>query len=132
MGSLARETIRAGRLRVIAPDGQLHSLEGPAKGPEASIRIADQRLLRRMLIIPDLYLGEAYVQGSMTIESGSLCDVLDFFACNLMPRVHDTDAAPPVASVRSRTSGGAMIRAGSAPPLVGAHDHPELLPCVSP
>ena len=92
MGGLTREPIRAGRLQVIAPDGQLHNLEGAAKGPEASIRIADRRLLRRMLIIPDLYLGEAYVQGSMTVESGSLYDVLDFFACNLMPRVHDTEA----------------------------------------
>src|SRR4030095_4254428 len=31
-------------------------------------------------------------RGSMKIESGSLYYVLDFFACNLMPRVHDTDA----------------------------------------
>ena len=30
--------------------------------------------------------------GALTIEEGSLYDVLDFFACNLMPRLHDTDA----------------------------------------
>ena len=61
-------------------------------GPEASIRITDNRLLRRMLVVPDLYLGEAYMQGVLTIEEGSLYDVLDFFACNLMPRLHDADA----------------------------------------
>jgi cyclopropane-fatty-acyl-phospholipid synthase len=78
-------------LKVIAPEGRLYSLEGAVKGPEASIRITDKKLLRRMLVVPDLYLGEAYVQGSLTIEQGSLYDMLDFFACNLMPRVHDTE-----------------------------------------
>jgi len=91
MEALAGAPIRSGRLKVIAPEGRLYSLEGAAKGPEASIRITDKKLLRRMLVVPDLYLGEAYVQGSLTIEQGSLYDMLDFFACNLMPRVHDTE-----------------------------------------
>ena len=92
MEALVRAPIKQGRLNVIAPDGQLHTLKGALGGPEASIRITDNRLLRRMLVVPDLYLGEAYMGGALTIEEGSLYDVLDFFACNLMPRLHDTDA----------------------------------------
>jgi cyclopropane-fatty-acyl-phospholipid synthase len=85
--------IKAGRLKVIAPDGLVHVLKGAAEGPEASIRITDKRLLRRMLVMPDLYLGEAYMEGTLTVEEGSLYGVLDFFACNLMPRLHDSNAA---------------------------------------
>src|SRR5262245_31139240 len=85
--------IKTGRLKVIAPDGQVHILEGAAEGPQASIRITDKRLLRRMLVMPDLYLGEAYMAGTLTVDEGSLYDVLDFFACNLMARLHDSNAA---------------------------------------
>ena len=92
MEALVRGPIKQGRLNVIAPDGQLHSLKGAMAGPEASIRITDNRLLRRMLVVPDLYLGEAYMEGALTVEDGSLYDVLDFFALNLMPRLHDANA----------------------------------------
>ena len=92
MEALVRGPIKQGRLDVIAPDGQRHILKGTMGGPEASIRITDNRLLRRMLVVPDLYLGEAYMEGVLTIEEGSLYNVLDFFACNLMPRLHDADA----------------------------------------
>jgi cyclopropane-fatty-acyl-phospholipid synthase len=93
MNALLRGQIKAGCLNVIAPDGQRHVLEGRERGPEATIRIADSKLLRRMLVIPDLYLGEGYMDGTLMVEDGSLYDVLDFFACNLMPRIHDTSAA---------------------------------------
>jgi cyclopropane-fatty-acyl-phospholipid synthase len=108
MEGLLREPIKAGCLTVIAPDGQRYSLKGTAKGPEASIRIADKKLLRRMLVIPDLYLGEAYMEGTLTIEEGSLFDVLDFFASNLMPRVHDTGAVVLPSAYKNNVVGKAQ------------------------
>src|SRR5688572_12247874 len=93
MEAFLKRPIKAGRLKVIAPDGQVHVLEGASEGPRACIRITDKSLLRRMLVMPDLYLGEAYMAGTLTIDEGSLYDVLDFFACNLMPRLHDSGAA---------------------------------------
>jgi hypothetical protein len=95
MEVLVREPIKAGRLTVLAPDGQRHVLQGPARGPQATISIADRKLLRRIAVVPDLYLGEAYTDGTLTVEEGSLYDVLDFFASNLMPRAHDTDTVVP-------------------------------------
>ena len=92
MDSLLSAPIKMGRLSVVDPDGRLHRFQGPAAGPEASIKIADRRVMRRMLVVPDLYLGEAYMEGSLTVEDGSLYNVLDFFACNLMPRMHDAKA----------------------------------------
>ena len=92
MDSLLSAPIKMGRLSVVDPDGRLHRFQGPAAGPEASIKITDRRVMRRMLVVPDLYLGEAYMEGSLTVEDGSLYNVLDFFACNLMPRMHDAKA----------------------------------------
>ena len=37
------------------------------------------------MVIPDLYLGEGYMDGTIEIEEGTLYDVLDFCAINLMP-----------------------------------------------
>ncbi|HEX6001053.1 MAG TPA: cyclopropane-fatty-acyl-phospholipid synthase family protein [Hyphomicrobiaceae bacterium] len=93
METLLQGPIKAGRLKVTAPDGRTHVLNGTTEGPVASIRIADKKLLRRMLVMPDLYLGEAYTEGLLTVDEGSLYDVLDFFASNLMYRLHDSAAA---------------------------------------
>ena len=82
--------IKAGRLKIVDPDGNVHVLNGAAKGPEASIKITDRKILRRMMVVPDLYMGEAYTDGTLTVEEGTLYDVLDFFALNLMPSLHGT------------------------------------------
>ena len=83
--------IKAGRLKVIDPDGNVHVLAGAAAGPQASIKITDRKILRRMMVVPDLYMGEAYTDGTLTVEEGTLYDVLDFFALNLMPSLHGTN-----------------------------------------
>src|SRR5262247_482028 len=107
MQALVTPPIRQGQLKVITPDGQLHVLEGAQQGPVASIRITDNRVLRRMLVVPDLYLGEAYMDGTLTVEEGCLYDMLDFFACNLMPRLHDATAVIPPSSYRDNIVGKA-------------------------
>jgi cyclopropane-fatty-acyl-phospholipid synthase len=107
MQALVTPPIRQGRLKVITPDGQLHVLEGAQQGPAASIRITDNRVLRRMLVVPDLYLGEAYMDGTLTVEEGCLYDMLDFFACNLMPRLHDATAVVPPSTYRDNIVGKA-------------------------
>jgi cyclopropane-fatty-acyl-phospholipid synthase len=107
MEAFLRCPIKTGRLKVTAPDGSIHVLNGTAEGPEASISIADERLLRRMLVMPDLYLGEAYMEGALRVEEGSLYDVLDFFACNLMSRLHDSTATALPGSFQSNVLGQA-------------------------
>jgi len=108
MEALVREPIKRGLLKIMAPDGQLHVLKGALEGPTACIRLTDNKLLRRMLVIPDLYLGEAYMAGTLTVEEGSLYDVLDFFACNLMPRLHDATVVVPPSAHRHNILGQAQ------------------------
>jgi cyclopropane-fatty-acyl-phospholipid synthase len=107
MEALVRQPIKQGRLNIIAPDGQHYTLKGAQEGAQASIRITDSKLLRRMLVIPDLYLGEAYMAGALIVEEGSLYDVLDFFACNLMPRLHDASAVVPASTYQENVVGKA-------------------------
>src|SRR5687767_7015183 len=107
MEAFLKGPIKAGQLKIVAPDNQVHVLEGASKGPRASIRVTDARLLRRMLVMPDLYVGEAYMAGTLTVEEGSLYDVLDFFACNLMPRLHDSHAAARPSALQNNVVGQA-------------------------
>jgi cyclopropane-fatty-acyl-phospholipid synthase len=105
MEAFSRVRIKTGRLKITAPDGRIHVLNGAAGGPEARIRIADKRLLQRMLVMPDLYLGEAYMDGTLTVEEGPLHDVLDFFACNFMSRLHNSTATALPSSFQSNAVG---------------------------
>ncbi|HEU0160066.1 MAG TPA: hypothetical protein VFR00_12155, partial [Hyphomicrobiaceae bacterium] len=61
MEALLSHPIKHGRLTITAPDGQRHTLKGAMNGPEVSIKVTDSKVMRRMLVIPDLYLGEAYM-----------------------------------------------------------------------
>ena len=107
MDALAKAPIKAGRLQVVDPDGRRHDFKGAERGPEASIKITDPKILRRILVVPDLYLGEAYMDGTLTVQTGTLYDVLDFFALNMMPSVHDGSAVSTPNAHRDNTVGKA-------------------------
>ena len=47
------------------------------------VKILDKKLHYKLLIRPDLYFGEAYSDGSIVIENGSLTDFLDIALMNL-------------------------------------------------
>ena len=47
------------------------------------IKILDKKLHYKLLIRPDLYFGEAYSDGDIIIENGSLSDFLDLALMNI-------------------------------------------------
>ncbi len=47
------------------------------------IKILDKQLHFKLLIQPDLYLGEAYTEGKIVIENGTLTDFLDLALMNI-------------------------------------------------
>ena len=80
--------VRVGRLTVIDANGDRHVFAGKP-GNSATIRFHDRSLHRKLLIYPDLYLGEAYMDGTLTVEDGTLYDFLSICFANY----HDSDGA---------------------------------------
>ena len=54
----------------------------PKKSIPIKIRILDKKLHLKLLLHPDLYFGEAYTDGDLKIENGSLSDFLDLALMN--------------------------------------------------
>jgi len=79
--SVLSRFIRIGRLAVIDAGGNRHLFEG-RPGPSATVRLHDPSLHWRSLLRPRLYVPEAYMDGRLTIEEGSLYDFLDVLAVN--------------------------------------------------
>jgi cyclopropane-fatty-acyl-phospholipid synthase len=81
LNSVLARAIRAGRLGVVDAAGHHHIFEG-APGPSACVRLRDPSLHWKLLLRPRLYVGEAYMDGSLTVEEGSLYDFIDVLMTN--------------------------------------------------
>ena len=74
--------IKFGSLSVIDAFGKTHAFAG-AEGPRVTIRLHERALHFKLFFDPKLYLGEAYMDGTLTVEEGSLRDFLELCAMNL-------------------------------------------------
>jgi cyclopropane-fatty-acyl-phospholipid synthase len=82
LSAYAKHVIREGDLTIIDAAGRRHRV-GNGRGRSATIRLHDRSLHHRLAINPLLHLGEAYMDGTLTIEQGSLYDFLDICAANI-------------------------------------------------
>ena len=55
----------------------------PIKEKPIRIKLLDQKLMQKLLINPDLYFGEAYMDGSLVIENGTLTEFLELAFKNI-------------------------------------------------
>ena len=81
LASVLPRVIRIGRLSVIDAAGRIHVFAG-SPGPTATVRLHDRSLHWKCLLSPRFYVPEAYMNGSLTIEEGSLYDFLDVLTTN--------------------------------------------------
>jgi cyclopropane-fatty-acyl-phospholipid synthase len=79
---LFERLITTGHLRVVDARGRSNVFEGSA-GANVAVRFHDPSLHWKLLIRPRLFLPEAYMDGTLTIEEGSLYDLIDLLATNL-------------------------------------------------
>src|SRR5258708_40151428 len=79
---LFERIITIGRLRVLDAGGRFHTFDG-SPGASVTIRLHDTALHWKLLVRPRLYLGEAFMDGTLTVEEGSLYDLIDLLAVNL-------------------------------------------------
>ena len=55
----------------------------PIKEKPIVLKLLDQKLTQKLLLYPDLYFGEAYMDGSLVIENGNITEFLDLAFKNI-------------------------------------------------
>jgi len=85
LASVLARFIKVGRLSVVDAAGRRHVFGG-SPGPSATIRLHDRALHWKLLLKPRLFVGEAYMDGTLTVEDGSsLYDFIDVLVSNDQP-----------------------------------------------
>ncbi|MCE2510267.1 MAG: class I SAM-dependent methyltransferase [Alphaproteobacteria bacterium] len=79
---LLKPVIRVGALRVIGATGKVQEFRGTA-GPEVTIRLHDRLTPFKIFLNPGLHTGEAYMSGALTVEQGTVRDLIDLYTRNL-------------------------------------------------
>jgi cyclopropane-fatty-acyl-phospholipid synthase len=77
--------IERGDLEVVDPGGTVHRF-GDGSGTGVRIRITSQAAAARIVLNPDLHLGECYMNGELVVERGSIYDLLSLILGNLHNR----------------------------------------------
>jgi len=81
LDAMMRRMIRNGTLRITDAHGRVHAYGG-GPGPSVAIRLTDPRLHRSLFLNPELRAGEAYMDGTLVVEQGTIRDLLVLYAVN--------------------------------------------------
>jgi cyclopropane-fatty-acyl-phospholipid synthase len=76
-----QRVIREGDLSVRLPSGEILAL-GDGTGTPVALTIADARWAAYLAIYPSMALGEAYMDGGLTLQQGSIHDLIDLIGRN--------------------------------------------------
>ena len=77
------KVVREGCLAVRDSDGTLHRF-GDGTGPPVVVHLRDRRLEKELALNPQLAVGEAYMDGRLTVEAGTIYDFLEITLRNAM------------------------------------------------
>lgn len=75
IAKLIGSVLKKGSLSLVMPDGTRETV-GPGGDPHLTIRFADKGVIGELARNPRLKLGEAYMDGRIVIEDGSILDLL--------------------------------------------------------
>jgi cyclopropane-fatty-acyl-phospholipid synthase len=81
LNAMLSRIVRIGTLEVEDAEGHVHRHVGTAE-PFARVKLHDTSLYTALVWDPDFKAGEAYMDGTLTIEQGTLRDFLTIFAIN--------------------------------------------------
>ena len=82
---LLRGLVQAGQLNLYDAEGTLHRF-GDGRAPEVTLRLHDRSLHTRLFFNPELAVGEAYMEGTLTIEDGQFSDLFALYLANIRDR----------------------------------------------
>ena len=75
--------IGQGQLTIIDAMGKSHLIQGPRPGPAVTMRVHTWWTGVRLALRPRLAFGEAYMDGTLTVENGTIYDLLDLIGRNV-------------------------------------------------
>jgi cyclopropane-fatty-acyl-phospholipid synthase len=75
-------SIRTGRLEIVDPEGNRH-IFGDGSGPPVRLRITTAKAEVGLVLNPELKLGEAFTDGELIVEAGSIYGLLELLFNNL-------------------------------------------------
>ena len=78
-----RRLIKDDGFELVDANSKSYIIGKPKKETPIRLKILDKSLHWKLLINPDLYLGEGYMNGSIIIENGSLTEFLDIALKNV-------------------------------------------------
>ena len=76
LSTLMKRFVQVGTLTILDAEGKPHVFKG-TPGPEVTIQLKDPKLYRSLFLNPELHAGEAYMDGTLTIEKGTIRFPLD-------------------------------------------------------
>jgi len=85
LSSFFRRLIEHGALVLVFPDGH-DQRYGDAGAPAITVRLHDRSLPRRLLTNPTLSLGEAYMDGTLTVDGDDIYGLVELLLVNLNRR----------------------------------------------
>jgi cyclopropane-fatty-acyl-phospholipid synthase len=81
LDSLLKRFVQRGSLTVTDARGRTSTYSG-GEGPRVAVRLTDPSLSWKLFVNPELHAGEAYMNGTLVIEQGTIRDFLTLFALN--------------------------------------------------
>mgnify|MGYP000286001987 FL=1 len=78
---LLQRVVKSGNLHIIDAGGKTHVC-GDGTGPRCTLRIKSRLLEYKLVLNPPLYLGEAYMEGKIDLDEGTLRDFIELLARN--------------------------------------------------
>ena len=81
--SFLNKLIKEDGFILIDANSKKYIIGNPKKEVPIKLKLLDKKLHYKLLIYPDLYFGEAYTDGTLEIENGSLTDFLEMTMKNI-------------------------------------------------
>lgn len=81
LDAMFRRFVQQGTVEIVDAHGRLHRYGG-GHGPQVRLKLHDPKLHLSLALNPEMRVGEAWMDGTLTIEQGSLRDLLLIFFTN--------------------------------------------------
>ena len=81
--SFLNNLFKKGGFVLIDANSKKYIIGSPDKSKPLTVKLLNKNLHYKLLINPDLYFGEAYTDGSLVIENGSISEFLELAFQNI-------------------------------------------------